>query len=151
MIYKNLIEENIYRKLASNTIILFGSEFLDEDVKLTNKSGFKISIRTKEDGGRSGKQIGHGVAVKAYLNNEYIDLFVVRQENNTFKCEIDRHKNKNEQNAISRNNNYKIAEKFIERNGELLSKIYETKEGSIEFNEYINQIKALNPEFKYSK
>ena len=55
MIYKNLIEENIYRKLASNTIILFGSEFLDEDVKLTNKSGFKISIRTKEDGGRSGK------------------------------------------------------------------------------------------------
>lgn len=48
-------------------------------------------------------------------------------------------------------NKYKVAKKFIENNGELLVKIYNSNEGSKEWNKYINELKELNPEFNYSK
>ena len=154
MIYKEIIEQNfnrIYNEIATNSIIIFGSNILDEDVKvrMKGKKGFELGIRTQENGGRSGKRIVHGAALKFYINNKYIDLFVKRQDNGKYKCEIDR--DESEKKAISRSNEYKVAKKFIENNGELLVKIYDSKEESDEWYKYIEELKESNPEFKYSK
>lgn len=154
MIYKEVFEQcfnRLYNEVAANSIIVFGSEVLEEDVKVTmkNKKGFEIGIRTKENGGRSGKNIIHGAALKFYINNKYTDLYVKKQDDGKYKCEIDR--KEKEKKSISRSNEYKVAKKFIEKNGELLAKIYDSKEESDTWNEYIQELKELNPEFKYSK
>ena len=129
MIYKEVFEQcfnRLYNEVAANSIIVFGSEVLEEDVKVTmkNKKGFEIGIRTK-------------------------DLYVKKQDDGKYKCEIDR--KEKEKKSISRSNEYKVAKKFIEKNGELLAKIYDSKEESDTWNEYIQELKELNPEFKYSK
>lgn len=154
MIYKEIIEQNfnrIYNEIASNSLILFGSDVVEESVKVKNPSrNLELIIRTQSDGGHAGNNIIHGAALKLKIENKkFTDLFVVKQKDGTYKCVIDR-KEKNSD-KISTMVKYKVARKFIEKNAETIVKIYNSTEGSKNWNRYINELKESNPEFKYSK
>lgn len=72
MIYKNLIEECIYREIASNSIIIFGLNALEESVKVRNNKNLELIVRTRSDGGHSGNDIVHGAALKMCIENKKI-------------------------------------------------------------------------------
>ena len=119
MIYKEIIEQNfnrIYNEIASNSLILFGSDVVEESVKVKNPSrNLELTIRTQSDGGHAGNNIIHGAALKLKIENKkFTDLFIVKQKDGTYKCVIDR--KEKDADKISTMIKYKVARKFIEKN-----------------------------------
>lgn len=154
MIYGKILEEYFYKKEAKNINIVFGNIILEDNHAKyeTNKIHVDINIRTSNDGGRSNNVINHGPAVKLDYNNDLVDIFVKKDKRtNKFYCEIDRNYDNKKAIKLNKDKVYKTASKFILNNAEQIIAIWDTEEGSIEYNDLINQIKTNNPEFSYDK
>lgn len=109
-----------------------------------------INIRTVRDGGRNDKNILHGPAVKVKYNKDLIDIFIKHKNNsNDYYCEIDRKYDKRKADKFISDKSYKIISKFCLKNAKEICKIWDTREGSEEYNKLMDTIKKNNPEFNY--
>ena len=151
MIYKQILENFKYSNSMEKITIGFCS-IITEDAHATistPKMEVDINIRTRLDGGRNNSPILHGAAVKVKYNKDLIDVFIINTPKG-YIAEIDRHYDHKKVKIFQASKIYKVTKKFIEKNGKELVLIWETREGSKEYNKLMDTIKENNPEFNYS-